>query len=116
MGRRERLPRIRSGMGQTLLSKPELVDQIKRDMLVGEFRFESPEARIFGWKDARGTHYISEGHHRVVAALELDWESGDRSHLDRLLACGIWQPSPPPKNRRLPTRSLWSRLLYRIGF
>lgn len=71
MGRRERLPRFRCGVGQTHLAKPELVDQIKADMLAGEYRFEFLEGRIFGWKDERGTYYICEGHHRIVAAVEL---------------------------------------------
>ena len=115
MTRQIRLPRIRSGIGQTLLPQPERVDQIKEAMRTGSFRFESVEGRLFGWKDAKGTYYISEGHHRVVAALELYSEDGDRFHLDRLLDCGLWRRSRPPKNRRLPTRSFWSRFLYRIG-
>ena len=115
MGRRERLSRIRCGVGQTLLSNLEFIDQVKDKMLAEEFRFETPEGRVFGWKDERGTYYISEGHHRIVAALEIYKESGDRSYLDRLLECGLWQDSPPPKSRRLPTRSLWSRFLFRIG-
>jgi hypothetical protein len=56
-----------------------MVDQIKEAMRAGRFRFESLEGQIFGWKDAKGTYYICEGHHRVVAALEMFWEDGDRS-------------------------------------
>ena len=114
MGRR--LPRIRCGIGQPRLSTPELVDQITDDMLAEKFRDESDEGRIFGWKDARGTYSICEGHHRVVAALEIFRETGDRTCVDRLLECGNWEEPPPTKNRRLPTRSFWSSLLIRIGW
>lgn len=116
MAARERLPRIRCGIGQTELSKPKLVDQLKEDMLSGNFRFESDEGRISGWNDERGTYYICEGHHRVIAALEIYKETGNRTYIDRLLECGLWEIGPPRKNCRLPTRSFWSRLLGRWGW
>jgi hypothetical protein len=116
VGGRKHLPRIRSGIGQPALSTPDLVDQFKEDMLGGKFRYESREGRIYGWKDKRETYYICEGHHRVVAALEIFWETGDRSYVDRLLECGTWDNPPPRENRRLPTRSVWSRLLSRLGW
>lgn len=98
-------PRIRSGLGQTLLGEPEKVDQLKEDMLAGRYRFDTPVGRIAGWRDAKGTYYIAEGHHRINAALEIYWETGDRSHLDLLLQAGDWENESPPKNRRLPTRA-----------
>ena len=98
MGRRGRLPRIRSGIGQTLLSKPELVSRIKRDMLAGEFRFEAPESGICGWRDKKGTYHISEGHHRVVAALEIYWESGERFYL---IVCSNVVPGGNGRRRRI---------------
>ena len=94
----------------------DVVDQIKGDMLAGNFRYGSNEGRIFSWRDTRGTYYICEGHHRVLAALEIHWETGNRSYLDRVLECGLWEETPPPKNFRLPTRSFWSRLLYILGW
>lgn len=116
MGVRQRLPRIRCGIGQTRLSTPETVDQLKSDMLSGNYRYDSSEGRIFGWIDEQGTYYICEGHHRVVAALEIWQETGDRSCLTRLLECGLWEAGPPRKNHRLPTRSYWSRLLATFGW
>lgn len=62
-----------------------MVDQIKADMLAEEFEFETERGRILGRNDKRGRYYISDGHHRVVAALELYKETGDCSYLDRLL-------------------------------
>lgn len=109
------MPRVRSGVGQTLLSSPDLVDQIKRDMLAGEYDYESSRGRIAGWRDQRKTYYIGEGHHRMAAALEVFRETGDHSHVMRLIENGQWEPSPPPRNRRLPRRGFWSRLLHKMG-
>lgn len=106
-------------MAQTLLTKPETVDQIKEDMLAGRYDYQSRTGQIGGWRDSRGNYYIGEGHHRINAALEIYWETGDREPLDRLLRNGDWKDSKPPKNRRLPTRSFWTRVLYilhRLGF
>jgi hypothetical protein len=110
-GRGSRLPKIRSGIGQTALSTPEAVDLIKEDMLEGRFDYERKGSRVFGWLDDRGTYYICEGHHRIVAALEICRDTGDRSFLDLLLVHGQWETTPPPKDRRLRTRSFWSRVL-----
>ena len=98
------------------MTRPETVDSLKHDMLAGDYRYDSREGRIAGWRGMAGTYYIGEGHHRVNAALEIYWETGDRSHLDRLLQAGEWEDSAPPKNRRLPTRSLWSKLLYYLDY
>lgn len=110
-GRRSRLPKIRSGIGQTALSSPDSVDQLKEDMLAGRFDYEREGSRVFGWLDDRGTYYICEGHHRIVAALEIFSETGDRSYLDLLLEHGQWETTAPPKDRRLRTRNFWSRIL-----
>jgi len=45
VGRRERLPHIRSGIGQSELSKPDVVDHIKDDLLSGRFEYETDESR-----------------------------------------------------------------------
>lgn len=84
-------------------------------MLAGRFRYDSPEGRIAGWRDAAENYYINEGHHRINAALEIRRETGDRLPLDLLLAHGLWEETAPPARHRLPTRSWWSRMLYRLG-
>ena len=56
----------------------------------GTFRFESPEGRIGGWKDAQGNYYIGEGHHRMAAAMEIFEETGNPSNVNRLLENGLW--------------------------
>lgn len=109
--RRQAIPRIRSGEVQIGLAKAASIDQLKSDMLAGRFNYRIPEARISGWLDEQGTFYLCEGHHRVNAALEIYWETGDRVYLDRLIEHGRWTPARPPMNRRLPTRRLFSRFL-----
>lgn len=56
---------------QVGLRNPQQVEQIKKDMLSGDYRFTAPEGRIAGYVDSKGTYYISEGNHRMVAAQEI---------------------------------------------
>lgn len=83
-------PRIRSGIGQTGFREPGNIAQIKADMQNGTFRFEAPEGRIAGWRDPQGNYYISEGHHRMAAAMEIFEETGNPSNVNRLLENGLW--------------------------
>ncbi|EIJ42389.1 hypothetical protein BegalDRAFT_1505 [Beggiatoa alba B18LD] len=53
------------------LRNPELVDQIKNDMLNGNFNYSELRAQIAGYLDD-GKYYVTEGHHRMTAALEGD--------------------------------------------
>ena len=62
------------------------------------FRYTDTEARVLGFVDENGTYYLTDGHHRINAALELWWETGDRSFLERLIDAGDWE-------RRKPERS-----------
>jgi hypothetical protein len=87
------------------------VEEIKQHMLEETFRFESMEGRVIGWRDERGTYYINEGHHRINAALEIYWDTGDRSHLDKLLKLGKWEPWVSRRSWGLPTRTVSSYLL-----
>jgi hypothetical protein len=108
-------PRIGSGYNQGILAEPSKVDSIKEEMLTGRYEYEESRGRIGGWRDADGSYWVADGHHRINAALEIYWETGERSHVDRLLQFGAWKESSPPQRGRLPTRSLWSRVLYYIG-
>jgi hypothetical protein len=112
--RKRAIPRIRSAEEQAVLPRSTTIDQLKLDMLTGRFRYESWEGQISGWID-KETYFISEGHHRVNAALEIYWETGDRSYLDRLLEHGRWSPATPPRSRVLPTRRLVSKILKYFG-
>jgi hypothetical protein len=92
-------PRIQSGVGQTALRDRAVVNQIKSDMLNGRYRFEAPEGRIGGWRDAAGNYYIGEGHHRMAAALEIFEATGDASYVNRLLQYGLWTLGRPPASQ-----------------
>jgi RHS repeat-associated protein len=77
------LPKI---MGHTpSLRNPELVGRIKADMLAGRYRFNSPEGIIAGVEDQNGVIYLTEGQHRMNAALEIYEETGDASYVNQLL-------------------------------
>jgi hypothetical protein len=108
---------LRSGVWQTGLRHPELVDEFKRRMLDGEWEFEQQGKSFVYWQEGR-TVWIGEGHHRANAALELGRETGDWQFLERLLENGKREAgTPPSRNRsRFPTRSWWSSLALWLGW
>lgn len=109
------LPKIRGT--QIGLRRPELVDRLKFEMRAGTFRFASPEGRVGGVLDKQGVYHVMEGHHRVVAALELLAETGDDYFIKELIARGIWDQAPtPPGSRPLPSRFWLGRMRNRLGF
>ncbi len=56
------------------------------------------------------TILISEGHHRMNAALELGEERGDWGYVEQLLSHAVPDSgSPPQVTSRLPRRSWWRR-------
>ncbi|HID4044093.1 TPA: hemagglutinin repeat-containing protein [Pluralibacter gergoviae] len=91
---------------QTGLRNPQQVDQIKNDMISGNYRFTSPEGRIAGYIDSKGNYYISEGNHRMVAAQEIYKKTGDRSYIEKLLQNGSWTQTKnaPSGAKSMPTR------------
>ncbi|MCE4056175.1 hemagglutinin repeat-containing protein [Pseudomonas sp. Au-Pse12] len=91
---------------QVGLRNPQQVDQIKNDMLSNNYRFTAPEGRIAGYVDSKGTYYVSEGNHRMVAAQEIYKKTGDASFIEQLLKNGSWTKtaSAPAGARSLPTR------------
>ncbi len=115
MARPAALPRIRSC--QIGLRNPALVDQIKADMQAGRYAFSEPRGQIAGWRDARGTFYVNDGNHRMVAALELFRETGNPEFVLDLLRSCRWAEvvSPPIGHRPMPARDWWRRLRNRLG-
>lgn len=109
------LPRIRGT--QVGLRNPSAVDAMKADMRGGLFRFSEPEGQVGGVLDPRGTYHIKDGHHRMVAALELLEETGDDRYVRELLAWGRWDESTAPRaSRPMAARSGWKWLRNRIGY
>ena len=111
-----RLPRIRGT--QRGLKDPRQVDTIKADMLAGRFDLLAPRGRIGGYRDERLVFYVGDGHHRMVAALEIYRETSDMTPVLQLLAWGRWkdQPHGPRRNRPMPARSWWGWFRNQIGF
>ncbi|HZT82568.1 MAG TPA: hypothetical protein VFA26_20230 [Gemmataceae bacterium] len=109
------LPRIRGT--QIGLDHPDTVDQIKADMVAGRFAYHEPQARIGGYRDARGTYHVGGGHHRMVAALEILAETGDETPVRELLRWGLWAdvPKAPAVSRPMPSRHWWGALRNRLG-
>jgi filamentous hemagglutinin len=109
------LPRIRGT--QIGLRDPKLVDQIVSDMLANLFAFDEPRGQIAGFIDERATYYVCEGHHRVIAALEIFRETGDDRFVRLLLFWGRWTQCirPPIYWRPLPSRRFWGKLRNWIG-
>jgi hypothetical protein len=109
--------RLRSGVRQTGLRAPAAVDHFKALMLGGRWDFVG-EGKSFVYWQQGNTVWISEGHHRANAALEIGRASGDWSYLSRLLEHGKREPGWPPYRNRGPfvTRSWWSSLLLRFGW
>jgi hypothetical protein len=103
---RPRLPKILGT--QTGLLNPSQIDQIRADMVAG--RFDYLAGRIFGLRDGDGVYYVKDGHHRMVAAMEIYKKTGDPSIVLSLLHFGKWDNtvSIPNDSQRLPTRSWWA--------
>src|SRR5262245_48968405 len=110
------LPKIRGT--QVGLRDPTLVDQLKADMLAGRYAFHEARGQIGGVIDRRGTYHVIEGHHRMVAALELFQETGDDGFVRALLSSGRWSPVEyaPRDSRPFPARSRWAAFRNWLGY
>lgn len=86
-------------------------------MREGWFGFTLEAARIDGWRDDRGAYYINDGNHRMVAALEIEQETGDPWAVHALLEHGRWitQAPPPAGHGPMPARGWWGWLRNKIG-
>lgn len=113
---RASLPRIRGT--QLGLRNWLFVDQLKSDMQSGRYAFQERRGQIAGVRDRRGTYYVVEGHHRMVAALELFHETGDAAAVVDLLRWGRWtNVNRSPSDRRpLPSRNWWGAFRNWLGF
>jgi filamentous hemagglutinin len=109
--------KIRLRSYQTGLRNPAAVDMIKAAMQEGWFDFTEELARLDGWRDARGWYYISDGSHRMVAALDIERETGDPWAVHALLQYGRWIDCdvPPRGHRPMPSRRWWDRLRNYLG-
>ncbi len=104
-------------MLQDKLKEPPRVDRFKTLMLTNQWDFAGQGKSFVYWRQGN-TVWISDGHHRTNAALEIGRASGDWSYLHRLLEYGKWEPDlPPPGNVGLfPARRWWSSWLLWLGW
>src|SRR3954447_8686188 len=109
--------RLRSGTRPLGLRNLEVVDRYKAKMLAGEWDFAERGATFVFWQEGR-TVWVSEGHHRANAALEIGREMNDWTFLERLLQNGRREPGllPMANRGRFPTRSWFSRWLTFLGW
>jgi len=109
--------RLRSVVRLIGLRRPGAVEAFTALMLGGQWDFAG-QGKSFVYFQRRNTVWITEGHHRANAALEIGRASGDWSCLHRLLAHGKREPGWPPYRNRahFPTREWWSSLLLRLGW
>jgi hypothetical protein len=89
-----------------------LVERYKALMLSGAWDFTG-QGKSFVYFRWRTIVWITEGHHRTNAALEIGRVSRDWSYLQRLLAHGKHEPGLPPYSDRglFPARRWWLSLL-----
>lgn len=113
---RSPLPTIRGT--QIGLSDPGQVDTIKADMLAGRFAFEEPRAIISGIIDERGVIFVKDGHHRMVAALEIYRETNNPEYALELLRRGNLArvTYTPHEGRPLPARHRWGAFRHWLGW
>ncbi|HTI70827.1 MAG TPA: RHS repeat-associated core domain-containing protein [Candidatus Limnocylindria bacterium] len=84
--KKARLGLVPAIMGHTKsLRDPEIVSTIKAAMLDGTYRFNDKEGIIAGVVDSTGTIHLTEGQHRMNAALEILEETGDPQYVNRLI-------------------------------
>ena len=84
------------------------IDKLKTDMLNEQFDYESSKLSMAGFfhPDSR-TIFISEGHHRVAAAIEIAYETGNWRYFNRPIGTNVWRyiPHKPDTAKILPYRS-----------
>ena len=97
---------------------PKQIEQIKADMLSGKYEYSEMRGQIGGWFDSNGNFYVGEGHHRMAAAMEIFKETGDDTHIKKLLEKGLWSKTidPPNDSRPLPSRDFLDNLRNLLGF
>ncbi|HDT0376428.1 TPA: hypothetical protein QIB30_001580 [Klebsiella variicola] len=75
---------------QVGLGKPGEVDVYKNQMRNNTFPLEPKNGIIAGYTDKKGVCYVSDGNHRMVAAVEYYNETGDPKFINLLIKNGSW--------------------------
>ncbi len=96
-----------------LPEKSQQIDEFKKKMLDNTFEFEDMRQVSGLYHERSDTYFISEGHHRLAAALEIAKEQGDWSFFKKLIQKGYWSKTDTvPSNRyKLSMRTNWGNFL-----
>ncbi|MSP18785.1 MAG: hypothetical protein EXR74_04360 [Bdellovibrionales bacterium] len=93
--------------------KSSQIDDLKKRMREGTFEFNDNRQVSGLYHERSDTYFVSEGHHRLAAALEIAKEDGDWSFFKKLVQKGYWDKTDTvPQNRyRIKMRSSWSNFM-----
>lgn len=115
-GPRAAVPLIKSL--QVGLRDPKLVSKIAGAMRTGTYEFKAARGIIAGFVDSKGIYYISEGNHRMAAAMKVFRESGNSGPIKQLIQNGRWTQvtKAPVGARPLPSTTWWGSFRNWIGY
>ncbi len=96
-----------------IAEKSSQIDDLKKRMREGTFEFNDNRQVSGLYHERSDTYFVSEGHHRLAAALEIAKEEGDWSFFKKLVQKGYWDKTETvPQNRyRIKMRSSWSNFI-----
>jgi hypothetical protein len=90
-------------------TKSKNIDDYKSRMLQKTFDYGDNRQVSGLFHPGSGTYFVSEGHHRLAAALEIARETGNWSPFKKLIQNGYWGEAAelPGERHRLAMRSGW---------
>jgi|GEM_PF-6378767 len=103
---------------QVGLKNVKLIPKLVKAMKNGTYEYTAARGIIAGYKDSKGVYYVSEGHHRMVAAQQIFNTTGDAGPLNKLIANGIWTKvkTAPAGARPMPGVGWFSSFRNWLGF
>ncbi|MDC9583376.1 Rhs family protein, partial [Xenorhabdus sp. PR6a] len=109
------LPEIKGT--QTGFKNPHQIDSMKKDMLDGNYDFTLDKNRISVIIDNKGVYHVSDGHHRMTAAMEIHKTTGNDKYIRELLNNAKKdRQNTVPSSRPMPSRNWWGALRNKWGF
>ena len=108
---RKNLPKIRGT--QPVLVKQATYHQVKETMSNNRYDYMQPENRIGGYQVVdRNIFYVGDGHHRMAAAMDIYWETGNAEPVEKLTSHGMWTLTtrPPQGAQTFPALSIFGKI------
>ena len=92
---RKIFPKIRGT--QPVLLKRQTYHEVREKMLNNNYDYTQPENQIGGYQLADSNiFYVGDGHHRMAAAMDIYWETGNVEPVRNLISYGIWSLTARP--------------------